>query len=552
MKKLIKERLGLRDRTGLVDIAKKLGLENFSKLTREDLKSKIISEGNSKELQELLGINKSDIVKAYLPWLAIPAFLFGAYNFFPNLFSTSESKIQKKVENLCEFDSEYFNILIMPLRELSDCKHKDCDPSLSIYYGLVEKIEQENLPICVNYVTEEPDPITYKKGRQVAKRFNADLVLWGSMYESCVNDKSEANLKYVLTDSLGPYFDLQGESGFKRLNNIEDVRQGCLLQEAEYIINWVFGVQAFEQKDYGRALTFFKQIEDEYYSPTNDLRLKMAICYHALALYSEEGKNYYKNIKIDSSGNSISIQAAKTFQQLKDYRTALTYYAQGIKEDSTVPDYYNARARVYGMLGFKDSAVLDFRKAIQVDPKFKHAWYNLGRHFYLEGQLDTAIYYINGALEIDPHFYGPIIMKGIYYELFKKEYDSALAINRLATHVNPEEALGFENMARIYNIKAKKDTSNKQYLDSARFYFDRTLELNPKDLSSVYLNMCNFYAYFEYNFQLDSAVKYLENSLSLDLNKCQNFAGWTKFDSLMTYDTIAYVYFQYCDSSVQK
>ncbi len=151
----------------------------------------------------------------------------------------------------------------------------------------------------------------------------------------------------------------------------------------------------------------------------------------------------------------------------------------------------------------------DYVKQMMAVPQFKSRreasshMINLGFQYYYRADFKTAMYRFNQAYLLDSTNtdifwgYGAVYMAFGRFDLAKVQYNDGLSIDSANTHLLTDQATYY--MGQYYlTIQMPKDDIIKdpkaqasQFMDSAIKYLNKSYNLNPKDVNTVYkLSIC--------------------------------------------------------------
>jgi len=153
-------------------------------------------------------------------------------------------------------------------------------------------------------------------------------------------------------------------------------------------------------------------------------------------------------------------------------REAIEHFNKALK---IYPGFYNVAfdlGRTYSILNQTDSAILYFQKAIAIDSSNTDAHLNVGKMLMSQQKLVAAIpyfEYITAHLDGSSDYRGYESLSFIYFTL--KDYDKSLGVNKIAMKKMPSLPDPPINIGRTF--------MGMNQPDSARFYFQKALEVSP-------------------------------------------------------------------------
>jgi tetratricopeptide (TPR) repeat protein len=201
----------------------------------------------------------------------------------------------------------------------------------------------------------------------------------------------------------------------------------------------------------------------------------------------------------------------KSNRLVADIFNAQRNYLIIIKKDTKNPKALVGLANVYCILEDYDSAFKFINKALKINPRFRDAYILKGSIYRLLGNFKLAVSSYETAVQQDPEFYQGYIMLGSLYEwkqdpLCIEYYTTAYQLQPKNTDViyslayakqlfgKDAEAKGlYRKMIRLdslyyvayFQIGYIKQFSENE-LDSALFYYDKTLEIENKHIESYH------------------------------------------------------------------
>jgi tetratricopeptide (TPR) repeat protein len=92
------------------------------------------------------------------------------------------------------------------------------------------------------------------------------------------------------------------------------------------------------------------------------------------------------------------------YDDLGNYRQAISNYDKSIEISPNYADAYNNRGIAYASLGNYKQVIDDFDRAIKINPHKAEAYYNRGVAYHYLGDYSQTINDFNRAIEIDPNY----------------------------------------------------------------------------------------------------------------------------------------------------
>ncbi len=320
-------------------------------------------------------------------------------------------------------DDQSFKILILPFDPLADCSTQENDMGKTIYRRLVELKEQDSLNISVRYDTNRFCPVGFEEGKSLGKELNADLVLWGEMYESCRTDSLEACLRYVLLKGENIPIEPRGKTGIRSVPSMTDISQGFLQRDIDYVVYWTLGSEAYAQGRYRTAVARFERVFN--LSPDDPQILNWCgLSLHAAGNYTAAEPLYRRAMKIRETllGNDHP-DVAKTLNNLAallfyqgNHNAAEPLYRRALKIDevaygknhATVACGLSNLAQLLQDQGNYTGAEPLYRRALKIDevaygknhPTVATALNNLAELLWVQGNYTRAEPLYRRALKI--------------------------------------------------------------------------------------------------------------------------------------------------------
>lgn len=280
------------------------------------------------------------------------------------IFETNKNSF----ESFEESDST-FKVILLPFKRYENCAFRNMEIESRIADRLMQMNEQYKLNLNVRL--DSADCIsTYEESQELAERYNANMIVFGDLYEKCNPDTSKACVKYKLRNIKNISTD-SGNTGLKNINGMEEISEGYLQEDIDYIVFWSIGISLYNKHNYGLSIKYLeniKLIKDRKYSQV----------YYALA---------FCNMWIGKYENAISL------------------FSDFIELDSSLANAYQNRGICFSNLYKRDSAHKDFNKAISIDRGFAQAYLNRGSLKEVNQDLWGAYQDYSVAVAIEPDYY---------------------------------------------------------------------------------------------------------------------------------------------------
>ena len=188
-------------------------------------------------------------------------------------------------------------------------------------------------------------------------------------------------------------------------------------------------------------------------------------------------RNYLFIIKMDTKNPKALVGLANAYCLLEDHDSAFKYIEQALKINPRFRDAYILKGSIYRLLGNFKLAVSSYETAVQQDPEFYQGYIMLGA-LYEWKQDPLCIEYYTTAYQLQPK--NPDVIYSLAYakQLFGKEAE-AKGLYRKMIRIDSKCFIAY------FQIGYMKQFSEND-LDSALFYYDKTLEINNKHIESYH------------------------------------------------------------------
>ena len=132
--------------------------------------------------------------------------------------------------------------------------------------------------------------------------------------------------------------------------------------------------------------------------------------------------------------------------------TAHDFYLRGREEQLKYDGYINNREAL-------ERAVSVYSQALEYDPTFALAYTELGRIYFIkhrsdriysDNALDSVLILADKALSYDDQLDGAYILRGLYYQWGKSEYEQAINEYDKAISFNPNAWMAYRNKSMLY------------------------------------------------------------------------------------------------------
>lgn len=201
----------------------------------------------------------------------------------------------------------------------------------------------------------------------------------------------------------------------------------------------------------------------------------------------EDAKRHYKYVLADKPNDPyLMVEVANTYSLTGDFETSFKYINDALRIDDQIRDAYVLKGSNYRLVENYELALSSYQTAVQIDPDYFIGQMQIG---YLLTQLERhelALEYYTNALAIDD------TAIEAHYGIAKSlqdlgRYKEAQAAYRKLINVDPTIYIAYHNQGVI-----------KQYfeneLDSAIYYYNETLEVEPESVRTLHNMGETYYA----------------------------------------------------------
>lgn len=371
-----------------------------------------------------------------------------------------------------------FKILLLPFQPLENCKIQDTHLEKTIQTRLLEMSENQGLGLQVILDTTLLCPKDFDAAQEIGSEKDADLVIWGDLYERC-NLYNQACLKYVVVNKVSYGVEKKGKSEIETFMNLSDVMQGQLQRDVDYIIYWTLGLEASQAGECGKASDYFKYILENFSERAWISYFELATCFRnnddpmlSVEYLTKAAENSLESFVVAMAYYNIGV----TMAEMGEHQKAITNFDNTIRNYSEYVEAYYNRGYSKAMLENYNDALSDLNEAIHLSPGYALA-------YKIRGNVKTEIRDFKGAIS---------------------DYDEALKFD--------------QSNASVYNNRGLarlqiRDTSG------AISDFNKAIDLNPKNIDA-YLNRGS---YNQYLGNFNSAISDFNTAIALDPNKASSY-----------------------------
>ncbi len=247
-----------------------------------------------------------------------------------------------QIKHLLGFDKAFtksdtrFKVLILPFKQLCDDKR---DVGEVIKSRLMELDKSDTLNIALYYANIAiSNNFTDDSAAYYMQYHHADFVIYGQYQDKNCGGKGKD--EYCINYQTSPEWtksmdekNSRNTSNGMQMGNLEDIRNGALTTNIEFVVYYVAGVAQYNQANYLKSIAHYSK----------SIRLK-----------PDDGSGYY------GRGNA--------YDELKEYTQAIADYSKAIELDPKYAAAYNNRGNAYSNQQEYAKAIADYSKAIELDP----------------------------------------------------------------------------------------------------------------------------------------------------------------------------------------
>ncbi len=454
-------------------------------------------------------------------------------------------------------DTRNFNVLIIRFEDIILNEKNYCiGRSIQENLNVIQAKENPILKINAYYEEKIPPPSTLEKAKNIQKKHNADLIIYGlvkNVVEGCRS--ADVCFRYNIDDNvvaqIAPAINprtTKHELDYVKITPFE-LQKGVLQIDSLLLKNWIISLvkvkanlpdEAFlelssianspsnvsnsqKAKSYRNIGTTYLNLNQEFRAleafnkaisldKSNKLGFwNRGLVHFSLGNLDKAIQDYNKSIKLDSTLYFVFYNRAMIYSEMGNYNLAVRDYNTSLTLN---PDFafalYN-RAMVYGKLEKYDLAVRDLEKYIRINPEDSEGFYELGAKYTYIKNNKKAIENYSKAILLNKNYFEAYNNRGtIYAEL--GEYNKALADFTTSISINPKYIDSYINRSNVYSElgrieKGILDCNKVISLDSnnylalvvrARLYANlKQYKLTEKDVQrAINLNSSRSEAYF--------------------------------------------------------
>ena len=407
--------LSHKRKSGLLKLGRQYGIEINSRQTVSEI-TDILLKNSEKIIPDLFTepVSKEELHRALkldrpfnriAGWASIVGLVLGIGFFFFPLKKHSEILEQPRVTESkfdpFESDDSNFNILILPFMPLEDCSIQETQIEQTIQKRLVKLNRRENLRLQVRFFSGSTCPDSFEDGRRVGKKFRADLVLWGDIYEQC-HFENGACVQYALVKNNLIDERTSGETNIIPFKSTSEIMEGTFQGEIDFIIFWTLGLKASQQGDFHKAIGYFERLTPKTDRSIVLVYLALGKAFSYLNNWKKAKENYEKGIKVSPAiayhylDNPL-YNPDKTDSIIKSISLLIK------QKSGNMAAKYNNRGEFYRFQKRFDLALIDYSMAISLEPELYFLFYNRGITYLALEEFENAIEDLECFFEIGEH-----------------------------------------------------------------------------------------------------------------------------------------------------
>lgn len=357
-----------------------------------------------------------------------------------------------------------YNVLLLKFDTLNESTLKNTHIEETIKGRLIELGEIDNLNLQVKF-NKDYIVTTVKKAEWLGKKFGADLVVWGDLYES----DNQARLRYVnVNNFVNGILNKSGETQIETFKGLSEIKEGKLQKDIDYIIYWISALNVYNAGYYHRAISYFNKVE-KINNTNKDLHFYLGNSYFNAGNFIKAQKHYEKALVLDSQFVlAHSNYGTLLSEKFNDFSGAKKQYELALSNDSNCFDVnYN-----YGLLlinHFQNPILAKyyFEKLLKLgQPRadlliaYSQIMYTYFKDTILTKQL------ILKAIQLEPSYPDAYYSYGTF--LFSRDKNSAMSYFIKCIQLDSSYSLAFVKIALIYQQKNNFIAAEKYYQKALR------------------------------------------------------------------------------------
>jgi tetratricopeptide (TPR) repeat protein len=437
------------------------------------------------------------------------------------LFSNNDDTNKDVIEYWLkkEFSDTTYNVLLLPFNDYQE----DTTKKIKIERALEQHINElkdkylfnskVSSTIRIKSYLEIPEFLSLDSIRSIGNRVNADIIIYGDLYDLYYKTSKRTNIKYIILRKTARYspFRENGQTGLIEFNSLDEIREGSIIKNIDYLIFWLFCNEKL----------FFKYVDDA-----------KVICEKIITNYNE--KIFDKNNALLCGFIGYDLYHLRRLEEAKFFLQRSIGYQE-------YAEILSLLGVVYKEQNLLDSSKLVQTKAYSINPNSVMVNVNLANYYTDVKQFVDAVYHYKKAIKINKNDITANFNLGLLYGKILLQPDSAYTYFIEALKLSPDSS------SKIYMSIA--NSFNPLNFDSSLFYYKKALIESPKN-PEVYYNIgvlyfdfmkfpqakSNFVTAVKLNSKYSEAYNYL-GLIYMNYNKWYDSAS-THFNLAIKYDKL--------------
>ncbi len=248
----------------------------FIKLQSNEIKKELTD--NSESIQHSKKNNlKSGFLEFIISFIIFfPLGFFGGPYISNNFFNKEKTTVPiREIRGLFQSkEGKTFKVLLLPFKDDKECREERTDYISQVIERYKEIGRKNDLNIDIQYFKNIDSLYTPTDVATILNNSNINLVIWGMYRDECEEDSrvvinhapkalfssKEFPFQDLSLDIKGEFF---GSSGLKKIDSVEKIREGILLEEVDSFIFSVITYLFTEQERYDEVEKIITQLDNE-------------------------------------------------------------------------------------------------------------------------------------------------------------------------------------------------------------------------------------------------------------------------------------------------
>lgn len=403
--------------------------------------------------------------------VTIIGLLFLVKSYFP--FNSNAEDLSASIQTP---KAEIYTVVIFPFTILQDNPNIHIKFEEALESRVKQKISEHQLPMRVKYNSSfVKSSLSFDEAIAEGRKENANLVVFGDLYEPSGTDSVQINLKIAITNKEYPYND---ETGIRSFVQLTDSSANKLMREAEYYIEGCMAATYMNKNKFSEALSLMYKI-----TPVSRNQFKahysiLSSCHKGLKNYATAIHETENFLKLDSTYSYGYFFIADCYVAMGKYKEAFPYYEKAIRLEPNNQNYLLNYASLVssdnsksGMYKTKEIIM----RTLSFDSACAHAWYMLGKWEYAMKNLKGAKDYYYKCLHFDSthaaakkslartlafDFDDPEKAEQLISSVLKKDSADSEALIILANIYTNTKLKNLQKAEYLYTKSKKYDNSN--------------------------------------------------------------------------------------------